>query len=90
MLSDWDYRNASDDKLDAERRMMEQQRELIRQQTEIYRWKQELERRTPYSPPLTFEQKIDKVISLLEKWGPKLGVLADVMGAMHLDEKDNS
>jgi hypothetical protein len=64
--------------------------EMIRAQIEMMKWKEEIERKNTYTPPLSFEQKIDRMLMLLEKYGPKLEVLADVMGAMHLDEKDDS
>lgn len=88
MMDEWEYRRALDDKLDSENRMRQHQVEMMRAQIELMKWKANLDRESTYQPPRTFEQKVDYVIELLEKYGPKLATLADVLGAMHLDEKD--
>lgn len=43
-----------------------------------------------YVPPEEFQQQVVELIKLLHAYGPKLRVLADVLGAMKIEEEDNA
>ena len=43
-----------------------------------------------YVPPEEFQQQVVELIQLLRAYGPKLRVLADVLGAMKIEEEDNA
>ena len=45
---------------------------------------------TPYTyvPPEEFQQQVVELLRLLNEYGPKLRLLADVLGAMNIEEED--
>jgi hypothetical protein len=43
-----------------------------------------------YVPPEEFQKQVVELIELLHMYGPKLRLLADVLGAMKIEEEDNN
>ena len=43
-----------------------------------------------YVPPEEFQKQVVELIELLHAYGPKLRLLADVLGAMKIEEEDNA
>lgn len=90
IISRWEIDSLFQDQLDVNQKQRELFKQHFARTMEVYDWMEETKRKVPYTAPLTFEQKIDKLTHLLELYGPRLEKIAEVMGAMNLDEENNN